>query len=82
MVLQRANDHAVHFGTQRLNGVHDQIMSQGTRSRNVLDPSIDARGLEDPDHDRELPLTIDFFQPNHLLLIDFTDDDSGKFDRD
>ena len=45
----------------------------------ALDAAVDARGLEDADHDRERPLAVHLLEEDDLLLVVLVDDDPRKF---
>ena len=41
--------------------------------------AIDARGLKDPDQNRELPLALQLAQIHHLLIAQIADHDPSQF---
>jgi putative hemolysin len=45
----------------------------------VLDAAVDARGLEEPDQDRERAVTVHLLEVDHLLVVDLADDDPREF---
>ena len=54
---------------------HDQVVGERPGRDDVLHPPVDARRLEDADHDREAPLAVHLAQDDDLLLVDLGDDD-------
>ena len=43
------------------------------------DESVDAGRFEDADHDRKAPLAVHLAKHDHLLIVDFADDDPFQF---
>src|SRR5271166_3120811 len=57
-------------------------MSQRALGRLVLDAPINARGLEDADHDREHAIAFNFLEENDMLIAILVDDDPHEFHLD
>ena len=48
----------------------------------ILDATVDVRGFEDPDQDRELTFAVNFLEVDDLVLCEFGDDDPSQLHLD
>src|SRR4029078_538849 len=67
------------FTAKLLHRGRDEVVREWPGRLHAADAAVDARGLEDANHDREAALPIDLFQDDNLVFIDLADDDAAKF---
>ena len=81
VLAQVADDDVLSFAAESLDRRLEQIVSQRALRIFLFDAAVDAGRLEQADQDWKHPLAIDFAEVDHLLVVEFADDDAGKFHR-
>ena len=82
VVLEFRDHHVLELTAEQINRRHQQVVRERAGRLVVLHPPVDARGLEEPDQDRERPVTLDLLQVDNLLVVDLADDDPREFHLD
>src|SRR5208283_1212974 len=82
VLAQLVDVNVLQLPSQKLDRVRQQVMSQRALGRLVLDAPVDARGLENADHDREHAIAFNFLEENDMLIAILVDDDPHEFHLD
>jgi hypothetical protein len=69
------DDDVLQFGADFCDHAFQQIVRQRPRRGRGGQPSIDAGRFEDPDQNRKRTFASELAQIDHLLIVDFADDD-------
>src|SRR5262249_48466138 len=81
-LAQLADDDVLKFAAQSLDRADQEVVRQWPGRFKSFDAAVDARRLENADQDWERPRAGDFFEIDHLLIVDLANDDPRQFHRD
>lgn len=76
LLLEIGDHDTFDFPSECFSDVHDEIMRQWPgRPGGRFDATVDTGRFKDPYQNRELAISVDLFEIDHLIITDLADDD-------